>query len=201
MFFDKKLYSLLSMIFVLWEVAFSQGVDSLLLKNYRPQSICKIPVTKIEKAKFRLIDMHSHEYGKTTQNIKKCVVLMDHFGIEKTVILSAATCAEFDSLYKINSAFGNRFEVWCGFNYTGYNEPGWSEKAVKEPERYYKVGAKGVGELGDKGYGETFSTPALAIDMHLDDVRLKRLFKKYGELKLPVNIDVAGPASRKVSIF
>lgn len=173
--------------------AFSQRPDSLLLKNYRPKSIYKIPITTIKKAKFPVIDMHSHEYGKSKEDIEKWVQLMDHFGIEKTIILSAATGAAFDSLYKVYAAFGNHFEIWCGFDYTGYNEPGWSEKAVKELERCYKAGAKGVGELGDKGYGEIFSTPVAAIDMHLDDARLKPLFKKCGELKLPVNVHVAEP--------
>jgi len=190
---DKKLYCLLSLFFIVSKIAASQGVDSLLLKNYRPESIYKIPVTKLEKAKFPVIDMHSHEYGKTKQDIEKWVQLMDHFGIEKTVILSAATGKAFDSLYKLYSAFGNRFEVWCGFDYTGYNEPGWSEKAVMELERCYKAGAKGVGELGDKGYGEVFSTPVEAIGMHLNDVRLKPLFKRCGELKLLVNVHVAEP--------
>jgi hypothetical protein len=36
--------------------------DYLLLKNYRPKSIYNIPITKIEKAKFPVIDMHSHPY-------------------------------------------------------------------------------------------------------------------------------------------
>jgi len=181
------------MLFVAGKVGIAQGTDSLLLKNYRPQSIYKIPVTNIEKAKFPVIDIHSHEYAGTKEDIQKWIQLMDHFGIEKTVILSAATGAAFDSLYKIYSDFGKRFDIWCGFDYTDYNEPGWSEKAVKELERCYKVGAKGVGELGDKGYGEVFSTPVPAIDMHLDDARLKPLFKKCGELKLPVNVHVAEP--------
>ena len=190
---NKLSFCLSLVLFVITGIGFAQNPDSLLLKNYRPKSIYKIPVTKIEKAKFPVIDMHSHEYGTSKEDIKNWVFLMDHFGIEKTVILSAATGAAFDSLYKIYSAYGNRFEIWCGFDYTGYNEPGWSERAVKELERCFKMGAKGVGELGDKGYGEVYSKPVPATGMHLDDARLKPLFKKCGELKLPVNVHVAEP--------
>ena len=39
--------------------------ETILLKDYRPESIYKIPVTKIAKAKFPVIDMHSHPYAKT----------------------------------------------------------------------------------------------------------------------------------------
>ena len=37
----------------------------LKLKDFRPQSIFRIPVTKIKKAKFPVIDMHSHVFAKT----------------------------------------------------------------------------------------------------------------------------------------
>ena len=76
---------------------------------------------------------------------------------------------------------------------TGYNEKGWSEKAVKELERCYKVGAKGVGELGDKGEGLIYSKPTAAYGMHLNDERMKPLLKKCGELGMPINIHVADP--------
>ena len=34
--------------------------NTILLKDYRPVSIYKIPVTQVAKAKFPIIDMHSH---------------------------------------------------------------------------------------------------------------------------------------------
>ena len=43
------------------------GPDNLLLKNYRPKSIYKVPVTDIKKAKYPAIDMHSHAYTKTPE--------------------------------------------------------------------------------------------------------------------------------------
>lgn len=38
--------------------------DALLLKDYRPRSIYKIPQTEVVKAKVPVIDMHSHVYVK-----------------------------------------------------------------------------------------------------------------------------------------
>ncbi len=43
----------------------AQRADSILLKNFRPRSIYKIQVTTIQKAKFPVIDMHSHDYTTT----------------------------------------------------------------------------------------------------------------------------------------
>ncbi len=167
--------------------------DTLLLKNYSPRSIYKIPVTKIEKAKFPVLDMHSHPYAKTADEIMEWVRTMDKFGIEKTTILTYQTGKSFDSIYNIYSKYNGRFEVWCGFDFTGYNEKGWSKKAVRELERCYKVGARGVGELGDKGEGLLYSKPTPAYGMHIDDERMKPLIKKCGELGMPINIHVAEP--------
>nr|WP_295921905.1 amidohydrolase family protein [uncultured Dyadobacter sp.] len=172
----------------------AQRPDSLLLKNYRPHSIYKIPVTRIAKARYPVIDMHAHQGNvKTAAELKEWVNRMDRFGVQKTIILTMLTGTAFDSVYQAYAPYGDRFEIWCGFDYTGYNEPGWSEKAVKELERCVRTGAKGVGELGDKGLGEVFSEPVPAYGMHIDDPRMKPLFQKCAELKLPVNVHVAEP--------
>jgi predicted TIM-barrel fold metal-dependent hydrolase len=172
---------------------FSQSTpDDLLLKNYRPKSIYKVPVTQIEKAKFPVIDMHSHPYAESLEEVDQWVRNMDAVGIEKTILLSHATGAEFDSLYQVYSKYPDRFELWCGFDYTGYDQPGYGPAAVAELERCYKMGAKGVGELGDKGKGLFYSKPP-AWGMHLDDPRMDPLLEKCAELGLPINIHVADP--------
>src|SRR5271169_842353 len=51
--------------------------DTILLKDYRPKSIYKIPVTDIPKAKFPIIDMHSHPYVKSAQEIDQWIRNMD----------------------------------------------------------------------------------------------------------------------------
>jgi hypothetical protein len=47
----------------------SSNPNAILLKDYRPHSIYKVPVTHIEKAKFPIIDMHSHPEPKTDAEI------------------------------------------------------------------------------------------------------------------------------------
>lgn len=172
----------------------AQQLDSLLLKNYRPKSVYNIPITKMEKAKYTVIDMHSHyEYAKSEKEIKDWIKLMGKYGIEKVILLTRATGPLFDSVYKVYTQYLDRFELWCGFDYTGYKEPGWGPSAVKELERCVKVGARGVGELGDKGMGELFSDPVPAYGMHPDDKRMQPLFQKCAELNIPVSIHTGDP--------
>src|SRR5579885_1723214 len=88
--------------------------NSILLKDYRPRSIYKVPVTTVDRAKFPIIDMHSHPYAKTAAEIEQWVRTMDEVGVEKTMILTMATGAEFDEIFRKYSKFPERFELWCG---------------------------------------------------------------------------------------
>lgn len=166
--------------------------EKILLKDYRPVSLFNIPVSKIQMAKYPVIDVHSHPYAIGIEQIVEWVKNMDEVGIEKTIILTHAHGAKFDSIYSLYSKYPDRFELWCGFDYTGYNKPGYGPGAVKELERCYKEGAHGVGELGDKGKGLFYCQPP-AYGMHVDDEKLDKLLEKCGELGMPVSIHVADP--------
>jgi predicted TIM-barrel fold metal-dependent hydrolase len=173
---------------------FCQDVNSLKLQDYRPVSIYKTPQTKIEKAKFPVIDFHSHDYPKTNGEVDEWVKTMNEAGIAKTIILTYSTGAGFDSAVDKYARYKDRFELWCGFDFTGLNQAGWEQRAVKELERCYKKGARGVGELGDKGLGEFYSLPTAGWGVHIDDPRMKPLIKKCGELRMPISIHVAEDA-------
>ena len=104
------------------------------------------------------------------------------------------TGAKFDSVVEKYRRYKDRFEIWCGFDYTGYDKPGWQKHAVEELERCYKEGARGVGELGDKGLGEFYSKPTAGWGLHIDDPQMKPLLEKCAELHMPVSIHVAEDA-------
>jgi predicted TIM-barrel fold metal-dependent hydrolase len=192
-----KIHTLLLALFCLFlslQICTAQSSpDELLLRNYRPRSIYKVPVTKNRKVSTPIIDLHSHPYADTEKELEAWVATLRALKIEKTIILSKSTGAKFDSIYQVYSKYGTLFDVWCGFDYTGYGTPAWPESGIKELERCYKKGARGIGELGDKGYGEFYSHPTKIKGIHIDDPKLKPLLKKCGELKMPVSIHVAEP--------
>lgn len=191
-----KIVLLLRILFLLvvnniYVTAFCQNADTLKLKDFRPVSIYKIPQTTIARAKYPVIDFHSHDYPKSDAEVDVWVKRMDEINVQKTIILTYSTGARFDSLFKKYSRYKDRFEVWCGFDYTGYEKPGWQKHAVAELERCHKKGATGVGELGDKGLGELYSLPVAGYGLHIDDPAMKPLLEKCAELKMPVSIHVA----------
>ncbi|UCH09305.1 MAG: amidohydrolase [Fidelibacterota bacterium] len=188
------LYSGIILISILVQVLAAQTLpDKLLLRDYRPESLYNIPKTDVQKAKYRAIDAHSHVYAETREEIAEWVRTMDEVGLEKVIVMTMATGARFDSIYAEYAQYPGRFEVWCGFDYAGYDEPGFGPSAVAELERCAKVGATGVGELGDKGKGLYYSKPVKAWGMHIDDPRMDPLLEKCGELGLPINIHVGEP--------
>lgn len=166
--------------------------EQILLKDYRPKSIYKIPVTEVAKARYPIIDMHSHPYAKTPEQIAEWVGNMDEVGVEKTVILTSSVGAEFDAIHRRYAKYPERFDVWCGFDFTGYDQPGFGDAAVREIERCYQAGARGIGELHDKGQGMA-SGKSKTRGLHPDDPRMDSLFGKCGELGMPVSIHVADP--------
>jgi predicted TIM-barrel fold metal-dependent hydrolase len=167
--------------------------ETLLLKDFDPVSMYRIPVSEVAKAKFPVIDLHSHPYAKTDAEIAQWVRNMDRAGIEKTIILSGMVATQFDDVYRKFAKYPDRFEIWCGLLFEGYDQPGYTEAAVKELVRCRRVGAKGVGELHDKGQGMAYGKKKFARRMHPDDERLRPVFAKCGELGMPVSIHVADP--------
>lgn len=192
-----RIFTIILPLMILTVAAFSANElnlpESLLLKDFRPRSIYNVPRTNVNKARYPAIDMHAHVYADNNEQILEWIRIMDEVGIEKTIILTQETGKAFDAIYERYSRYPDRFEVWCGLDYTGYDKPGFGAAAVRELERCYKLGARGVGELGDKGKGLFYSKPTKAWGMHLDDARMDPLLEKCADLGMPVNIHVADP--------
>ena len=167
-----------------------QDVNDLKLKDYRPVSIYNIPRTNVNKAKYPVYDMHTHVYAENDQEIAAWIKAMDACGIEKSIVYTNASGTQFDSIMTLYSRYGNRFEIWCGFDYSGFDKPGYGPEAVKELERCIKKGAKGVGEEMFKGKGIPANSQGRTTRLP-DDPRMDPLFDKCAALGVPVNIHIS----------
>ncbi len=174
------------------------AMDGILLKDYTPASSLVVPVTALKKARFPVIDAHSHSSMgniKTRADVDAWVKTMDETGIELSVVFTNTSGAEFDRLADLFlGSYPKRFQVWYSLDATHPDAPGFTEKAVAELERVHKKGARGVGELTDKGWGvEASEANALPRSKRLrfHDPRLDAFWKRCGELNMPVNIHIA----------
>ncbi|MBM3855313.1 MAG: amidohydrolase [Verrucomicrobia bacterium] len=119
---------------------------------------------------------------------------MDEVGVEVSVVFTEATGAGFDRQADLFlRAHPGRFQVYCGLDVTSIEAPDYPERAARELERCYRRGARGVGEITDKGWGLQGSGVNLprARRLRLDDPRLDLFWRKCAELALPVNVHIA----------
>jgi len=168
-------------------------MDSILLKDYRPDSSLVVPVTKIERSRFKVIDAHSHVFAKEPAQIAAWVRIMDDVGVETTVILTGATGSQFDKLVDLFlKPYPGRFQLYCGMDTSHITAPDYPERAAAELERCYKKGARGVGEIIDKGSGLTSGTLLPRNQrLHPDDPRLDLFWKKCASLTMPVSLHMS----------
>ena len=165
----------------------------LRLVDYRPVSVFKIPVSDIKQASFPVIDMHSHAYVNTVEDLQEWVKNMDENQIEKVVIHTGAYGEEFDAIYDLYKGVSDRFVLWCGIDMSSWGTPDFPRKAIEELERCWRKGAKGVGELSDKGLGEKLSRSVKEPGIHFNDDLLVPVFAKCAELGMPVNCHIGDP--------
>jgi predicted TIM-barrel fold metal-dependent hydrolase len=169
-------------------------MDSILLKEYNPSSSLKVPETHVEKARFPVIDVHTHTNQariRTAKDVEDWLRTMDAVGIETSIVFTGATGAEFDRLAALFKPYGRRFQVWCALEGGDVTAPDWPQRAAKELERCYRTGARGIGELTDKGSGMQRGSVPKEQRLHPDDPRLDPVWRKAAELKIPVNVHIA----------
>ena len=166
--------------------------DTLLLESWHPQTVHQVSRSDVSQAAHRAVDVHTHAYAESKQDVDQVVEIMDRVGVETLIVLTGATGDEFQALTERYADYPDRFELWCGVDYDGYMEEGWSEKAAAAVDRCAEMGATGIGELSDKGKGLVASLDPDA-QMHPSDPRMDPVFEKAAELDLPVNIHIAEP--------
>ncbi|HEY2013413.1 MAG TPA: amidohydrolase family protein [Bryobacteraceae bacterium] len=187
--------------------------EKFILKDYRPVSIYRTPRTEIAKAKYPVVDVHCHG-ARPIQQLDEMVKTMDAVGIEKTVIFTGANSAErFAEVRQTYSKHAGRFELWCSFDLTGADQPGFGPNAVKALEDCHRAGAMGVGEISDKGFGfrsggfgrggagraggggagRGAAAPPATPGPHADDARMDGLWDKCAQLGMPANLHISDP--------
>jgi len=170
--------------------------SAILLKDYRPESVFVLEEHHPSAAKFSAIDMHSHAYRQDAESIKAWDELLAANNVEKLIVHTQAHGEAFDKLFDLFASVSDRFELWCGFNYDNWGTPEWEAEALADLEHCYQKGAKGVGELGDKGWGETFCRKGdkkANRTEHIDNPCFDALLEKCAELHMPVSFHTADP--------
>ncbi len=132
--------------------------------EYDPPSTLVVPENPVSRAKYPFIDVHNHQFRMADQDLGELIVEMEKLNMAVMVNLSgrgfrrvqaADGTTQFglqdgDYLARvIGNARGNapgRFVVFTNVDFTGIDDPGWTERAVL-PNVYTEIGAV-LAEIG-----------------------------------------------------
>jgi predicted TIM-barrel fold metal-dependent hydrolase len=162
-------------------------------EKYDPPSTLVVSEHKLTKAKYPFIDVHNHQPGMGSQDLKVLSKEMDQLNLAVMVNLSGSNGAALTQA--VNNAKANapkRFIIFANINFSGIGENGWTDKAVKQLEEDVKNGANGLKIFKSLGFSVKDNTGKRVT---VDNVRLDPIWKKCGELKIPVLIHTADPRS------
>jgi len=184
----KNYLSLLLMLIAYNGIAQTPRMD---FENYNPPSTLVVPGHKLTKAKFPFIDVHNHQESMPDMDLGTLITDMDKLNMKVMVNLSGRNGDQLKrSVKNIRDHFPKRFIVFANVNFNGVGNPGWTENAVKQLEEDVKNGANGLKIFKNLGFSvRDVSGKRVTID----DPRLDPIWKKAGELKIPVIIHTADP--------
>ncbi|MDA1272466.1 MAG: amidohydrolase family protein [Verrucomicrobia bacterium] len=149
------------------------------------------------RAERRLIDLHQH-VNYTEVHLAHATRIMDAVGIGVGVNLSGGTVTRKGSLlseFERNKAladrlFENRFLNYMNLDYSAWDEPDFSAQAVKQVEEGFRLGAAGLKEFKRLGL---YLRDKNEVLIKVDDPKLDPVWRRCGELGMPVSIHVADP--------
>jgi predicted TIM-barrel fold metal-dependent hydrolase len=160
-------------------------------EKYDPVNTLVVAQHPLTKAKFPFIDVHNHQGGMATQDLGGLIRDMDKLNMKVMVNLTGRGGDDLKKMISnIKEHHPKRFIVFTNINFNGIGEADWTENAVKRLEDDVKSGANGLKIFKNLGLSvKDKSGNRVAVD----DPRLDPIWKKCGELKIPVLIHTADP--------
>ncbi|MFT5762420.1 MAG: putative TIM-barrel fold metal-dependent hydrolase [Polaribacter sp.] len=172
----------------------SLSAQKMSFEEYNPKSTLVVPGKIIKKSKFPFIDVHGHQYRMPTQDLTPVITAMDTLNMGIMVNLSGRSGDDLiKSVKNIKDHYPNRFVVFANINFSrNVGKSDWITEAVNQLEQDVKNGARGLKVYKSLGLSNVdVNGKRIAIN----DPRLDPIWKKCGELGIPVLIHSADPKS------
>jgi predicted TIM-barrel fold metal-dependent hydrolase len=179
----------------------------LALADYEPKSMLHIQETRVERAKFPVVDVHTHitVSAKAENGVglaaertylgrpDELLPVMDRKNIRAMVNLTGGYDSGLsDVIAKYDKAYAGRFYSLTEPCYSKFLEPNYPRLQADEIEKAYRAGAKGLKLLKTLGLylRENITSGKL---VKIDDPRFDPMWDACGQLNLPVAIHVSDP--------
>lgn len=182
---------------------------ALKLADYRPTSMLHLRETRVQRARYPVIDIHTHitESNRSVNGVclagernfyapaEEVLPVMERKNIRSMVNLTggfgaglAKTVATYDK------SFRDRFYTFTEPCYARFMEPGYPQIQAQAIEQAHRDGARGLKILKTLGLylRENITTGAL---VKIDDPRFDPMWEACGQLKMPVAIHISDPVA------
>jgi len=171
---------------------------TLLLKDYNPRPMLHVPLHAVTRAKFPVIDVHSHVNdagGIHGGNLApgEVVKIMDAANVKKIVILTGMWGEKLQGAADgVLKAYPDRFMVFAQIDYSKIDDANFGAEMVQQLDDSVRRGARGLKVLRDPGLGVRDQSGRL---LAVDDPRLDPIWEERGKLGIPLAIHTRDPGA------
>ena len=180
----------------------------LSVRLFRPKPQIRVPVTDLTHAKFSVVDVHTHFYFRVRDNLSELqdfVRVMDRNRIAVCVSLDGRLGGRLQRHHAfLNQHYPDRFVVFANIDWQGDGEsdrpetwachrPGFADRVADQlTEAVQRGWASGLKLF--KRFGLGYRNPDGSF-IEIDDSRFDPIWKRCGELGLPILMHTADPAA------
>ena len=181
--------------------------NGLSLADYEPKSMLEVHETHVERARFPVIDIHTHitvsakskdgvelvperQYLGTPEEL---LAVMDRKNIRSMVNLTGGYDAGLaEAVTKYDRAFRDRFYTFTEPSYSLFLNPDYPKLQAQAIEQAHKNGARGLKILKTLGLYLRGNITSGAL-VKIDDPRFDPMWDACAQLNMPVAIHISDP--------
>jgi predicted TIM-barrel fold metal-dependent hydrolase len=169
------------------------------IADYQPTSMLRVQEHRIEKARFPVIDIHTHlSFSKDESNRyavppSDLLPVMDRRNLQTMVNLTGGRGAGLrEAVQKFDKAHPGRFLTFTEPWFSRVDEPGFPQWQAEQIQQAARDGARGLKVLKTLGLFLRGKDGKLVT---VDDKRFDPMWEACGSLNLPVAIHVGDPVA------
>src|SRR4051812_41647014 len=124
-------------------------IRELKLRDWEPRPMIARQVTSIAKPAVPVFDIHNHLGGGasalTEKRVKQLLDELDAAGVKTVVNLDGGWGPRLkETIAALDQAHPGRFVTFALIDFSGIDEPGWSDREAKKLEESFQAGARGL---------------------------------------------------------
>ena len=181
----------ITIYFVIDKIQYKNNIMGF--EDYSPISTLKVKQTKIRKAKYPFIDVHSHQFDMPIKDLNNLISDMDSLNMAFMINLSGFRGYYLrKSIENVNENAPNRFGVFVNIDFEEIDSKDFIKKNIK-----LLNDAKAIGAIGLKVY-KSLGLTDMDNKNHriaVNDSRLDSIWSECGKIGFPVLIHSGEPSS------